>query len=93
MERDKGIEATLEHLEALSSDDSKLWIDERTVKEYQLFVPSPCPRGDREMVIITQHEDERSFFQFSELTLGPANTRRLVDFLASLPDEPEEEDD
>lgn len=38
---------------------------------------------------ITEDNDEVSLFHF-EITLGPANSSRLVDFLQTLPAEPDE---
>lgn len=80
------IEKTLKHLNSTTEPH------EQTATYYHVWIPSVFPRGCKEIVSITQSEVERDMFHFSEIALGPVNTRRLADFLASLPNEPEEDE-
>lgn len=83
-------EAFLEHLKQLE-DDGKNDLVEYEVKRHCLYI-SDRVSGGMGGAHVEEDENEQGTFNFS-ITLGPANARRLVDFLQTLPDEPEEDDE
>jgi len=79
-------EATFRHLEQLERD-GKAEIYESEVKRFDLRLRRAV--GD---AMAEEDENETGLFNFT-ITLGPVNARKLIDFLQTLPDEPEEDEE
>lgn len=82
------------HLQALGGDSENVGKVEPNTYEETVYTVhlgdsvATCYGG----ATFTADPNEFAIYNF-EITLGPANSKRLVDFLLSLPDEPGEGDD
>lgn len=97
MDRIDRLNQTLEHFAKLNNDglvrdDRKFVIEVQVTRNYLVSVPSGYNGGSRECVWVEQDDNERDLFHFKNICFGPENTRKLVEFLMTLEDEPQDDE-